>query len=65
MLQRPELPQQDYRVIVGHMTVTVSATSQDDARFLARQKLCVEMPRLWDVIVDLDPRSFQIQQLDQ
>lgn len=65
MLQRPDSPCQDYRVIVGHLMVTVSATSQNEAIFLARQKLCADMPRLWDVIVDLDPRSFQIQQLDE
>lgn len=39
-----------YRVQMGHLTVTVCGDSQSDAIRQARQKLCEEMPRLWDVI---------------
>jgi hypothetical protein len=56
---------QDYRVIVGHASVTVSGRSRDEAIQNARTRLCIEMPRMWDVIESLDPRSFQIQPLNQ
>jgi hypothetical protein len=55
---------QEYRVIVGHASVTVSGHSRDEALQNARRRLCIEMPRMWDVIERLDPRSFQIQPLN-
>ena len=56
---------QDYRVIVGHASVMVSGRSRDEAIQNARMRLCIEMPRMWDVIESLDARSFQIQPLNQ
>ncbi len=56
---------QDYKIVVGHTSVTVSGRSRDEAIQNARMRLCIEMPRMWDVIISLDPRSFQIQPLNQ
>ena len=56
---------QCYKVIVGHTSVMVSGRSRDEAIQNARMRLCIEMPRMWDVIENLDPRSFQIQPLNQ
>ena len=53
-----------YKVIVGHSTVNVDGCSRDEAIQKARMRLCLEMPRMWDVIQRLDPRSFQIEQLN-
>ncbi len=53
----------EYRVVVGHTSVRVFGTSRDDAIRNARKRLCLEMPRMWDVINRLDPRSFQIETL--
>ena len=55
----------EYRVIVGHAAVNVFARSRDEAIQNARIRLCLEMPRMWDVINDLDPRSFQIESLNR
>jgi hypothetical protein len=56
---------QGYKVIVGHTSVMVSGRSRDEAIRNARMRLCIEMPRMWDVIENLDPRSFQIQPLNR
>lgn len=49
-----------YQVTVGHLRVTVGGTSRDDAIQQARRALCVELPRLYDVIRSLDSSRFQV-----
>ena len=54
------LKQSLYRVRLGHNEVTVTGSSQDDALQKAKDELCRDMPRLWDVIDKLDPSRFVI-----
>lgn len=49
-----------YQVTVGHFRVTVGGGSREDAIQQARRALCVEMPRLYDVIRALDVSRFQV-----
>lgn len=49
-----------FQVQVGHMTVTVKGHTQQEAIAAARRRLCLELPRLWDVIQMLDPDRFQV-----
>ena len=43
-------PKLEYEVRVGFMRVDVRGTSQADAIKKARERLCAELPRMWDVI---------------
>jgi len=52
-----------YRVIVGHISIDVSATNNKQALQQARRQMCNEMPRLWDVIATLDDSRFVVQEL--
>jgi hypothetical protein len=49
-----------YQVTVGHLRVTVGGASLDEVIEQARRALCVEMPRLYDVIRGLDVSRFQV-----
>ena len=51
---------QMYRVSIGHSSVTVSGTSRDDAIRAARRQLSQEMPRMWDVIHQLNDNRFDV-----
>ena len=53
----------EYRVVVGHTSIRVFGCSRDEALQNARQRLCSEMPRMWDVIERMDPRNFQVEPL--
>ncbi len=55
--QKPKL---SYDVTVGHMHVRVRGANPQEAIQLARQQLCQEMPRLWDVIHGLQEDRFQV-----
>jgi len=47
-------------VRVGHTTVTVESHSPEEAIRQARQVLCQQLPRLWDVIQELDESRFEV-----
>ncbi len=48
-LQHAQRPR-SYRVQLGHVQVNVPAENAQDALRRGRQRLCVEFPRLWDLI---------------
>ncbi len=56
----PEL--QAYRVQVGHASVVVRCDGPEEALREGRRQLSLEMPRLWDVIHNLDASRFDVQQ---
>jgi len=47
-------------VRVGHTTITVESHSVEEAIKKARQVLCQQLPRLWDVIQKLDENRFEV-----
>ena len=49
-----------YRVRLGHSEVRVDGLSASDAIRNARRRFCQEMPRLWDVIHQLQDDRFQV-----
>ena len=51
---------QTYRVKIGHSSVIVDGTSREDAIRAARRQLSRELPRLWDVIHQLDDNRFDV-----
>ena len=53
---------QKYRVRVGHTEVSVKARDIVEAITLARRKLGRELPRLYDVIRELTPAQFQVDE---
>lgn len=50
-----------YRVRVGHLDIRVKARDVPEAILLARRQLSCELPRLYDVIRDLTPARFQVE----
>ncbi len=62
-LNRSRLPCQ-FEVSVGHSRVTVTGATREDVIQQARRALCVEMPRLYDVIRNLDPSRFHVVPLN-
>ena len=50
-----------YRVQVGHAEVCVTGRSVQEAIQLARRKLSIELPRLYDVIQSMDESQFRVQ----
>ncbi|MCA9266534.1 MAG: hypothetical protein KDA60_21890 [Planctomycetales bacterium] len=63
MLQPMQPIEHKYEVSVGHTSVTVTGTSVSDAIRHARQRLCRELPRLWDVIQSLDEQRFRVMEV--
>ena len=53
-------PKNMFHVRVGYATVTVVGTDRSDALQAARQRLCLEMPRMWDVIQSIDENRFEV-----
>ena len=51
-----------FRVQVGHAKVEVVCSSEQEAIRLARIKLGVEMPRLYDVIHRIDDKDFRVDE---
>lgn len=49
-----------FRVSVGHEQFVVRGTDRADALREARRRLCLELPRMWDVIEGLDDSRFEI-----
>lgn len=54
------LPRYEFDVQVGHLCVRVHGTSRVEAIKNAKQKLCHEMPRMWDVIHGLSDDRFEV-----
>lgn len=50
-----------YEVTLGYHLLRVQAPDADRAVAEARRRLCAELPRLWDVIRDLDRHRFQVR----
>jgi len=57
-------PKNTFHVRVGHTTVTVKVHSREDAIEHARQRLCLDMPRMWDVIQSLGHHRFEVFDVD-
>lgn len=55
--------QHKYQVSVGHASVIVQSDSPTEAIRAAREKLCRDFPRLWDVIAKLADSRFQVLDL--
>ena len=53
----------EFLVRVGHYSVRVAGRDGRSAIVAARQRLCDEMPRMWDVITRLENRRFLVQAL--
>ena len=49
-----------YRVEMGHCSTQVASESEDGAIAKARDHFKRELPRLWDVISQLDPSRFRV-----
>ncbi len=54
---------QTYEVIVGHSRVRVCGASPAEAIEMARRQLCVDMPRMWDVIHGLELQRFTVREI--
>lgn len=53
----------NYEVVVGHTRIRVRGQDRWDAMRQARSQLCLENPRLWDVIQALEIKCFEIRQV--
>ncbi len=61
--RQPEPQQRKYEVQVGHHCLVVEAASEAEALRIARRKLGMDLPRLWDQIYDMQDTDFDIRQL--
>jgi len=52
-----------FRVDVGHTSVTVECRNMADAIPEAKRKLSIEVPRMWDMIRQLEEHRFQVSQI--
>lgn len=53
-----------YRVQLGLNRVTVASRNEHEAILAARRLLCRELPRMWDVIAQLEPHRFAVECLE-
>ena len=60
MKNRKNANSQQYKVTVGFAQVTVDARNRSEALSVARRKLSQDVPRLWDVIFNMDAHRFQV-----
>ena len=62
-MNAPQIPRkiQQYQVQIGHHRLRLEGASREEAIAQARQILAQDMPRLWDVIHDLDESRFQVR----
>jgi hypothetical protein len=63
MHERP-IHGQRYSIRVGFRKMEVSGRSRAEAIQRAREQLCQDMPRMWDVIQALEVHKFEIHELD-
>lgn len=61
----PRTPLRKFDVRVGHAVVTVEARDEVEAVSAARERLCQELPRMWDVISQLEVARFEVEALPQ
>jgi len=54
-------PKNNYQVRVGHTIVNVDGLDRADAIQAARTRLCLDMPRFWDVIQSIDDQRFEVK----
>jgi len=59
------LPLKNFRVDVGHSSVTVRCQRAEQAIPEARRKLAMEVPRMWDLIQQLEDERFNVVPLDE
>lgn len=52
----------DFDVRVGHWTFQVRGASRTEALEVARQRLCRDLPRLWDVIRSLRDEEILVEE---
>ncbi len=52
-----------FRVTIGHAEVRVTCSKSDDVIALARKRLSLEMPRMWDLIYRVEDRDFHVERL--
>ena len=69
-LDKPDKPDKpdkiiSFRVQVGHNTLNVQGASAEEAVREAKRRLCLELPRMWDVIQSLDDSRFQVSPIIQ
>ena len=50
----------EYRVEIGHISLAIQCSSPEEAIRLARTRLCLELPRLWDIIRTMDASRFKV-----
>jgi hypothetical protein len=55
-----ERPLESYRVKLGHLEVSVRCRGAQEAVRIARQQLSQDLPRLYDVIHQLEADRFRI-----
>lgn len=53
----------DYEVRIGHTRVRVQGRNDADALRQAKNRLCMEMPRLWDVIQAMEVNNIEIRKM--
>ena len=58
-----QLVTQRYDVQVGHWHVEVICSSASEAIAQARKLLCRDMPRLWDVVMQLADERFSVRSI--
>lgn len=63
MLEPIVMTYSDYTVQIGHAVVSVKGRCKEEALNLARRELCLQMPRLFDVITTADQERFEINRI--
>lgn len=58
--QPDQLPLETYRVKLGHLEVSVRCRGAQEAVRMARQQLSHDLPRLYDVIHQLEADRFRV-----
>jgi hypothetical protein len=56
-------PPHRYLVQVGHNQVFVVCATATEAISRARKQLCIDFPRLWDVISKLSESKFEVREV--
>ena len=57
-------PKAKYSVKIGHAAVSVEGITHEDAIQQARKQLCLDMPRMWDVIQSMDKSRFRVDEAE-